>query len=251
MTSPQDQHLDAGAYVLGILEPSEHAAFETHLASCALCAAEVEELSGLEPLLAEFAEAVRPQPGSAPAIGRAAEPDPLPRPSPQLLEQLVGQVAQTRRTTRTRRLFLVAAAAALIIGGPLAGALAAGGGNGSVSAHSTSPAQDLMDHGEPHSATDPATGVRATVALETKKWGTHVALQLGNVTGPLACDLVAVSRTGERQTVTTWSVPAAGYGVPGSPDPLVTHGGAGIPRADLDHFEVRTLDGRQLVAIPV
>ncbi|GAA0673834.1 anti-sigma U factor RsuA [Kitasatospora atroaurantiaca] len=256
MTPPQDQHLDAGAYVLGLLEADERARFEDHLATCALCTAEVDELSGLEPLLAEFADATRPA-ATPPEVGRpqaATVPDPLPRPSEELLDRLVGQVTQARRASRTRRLFLVAAAAVLIVGGPLAGALAAGAGSdhgGTVTAHSTSPAQDLMDHGEPHTATDPATHVVATVALETKKWGTHVALRLGNVSGPLVCDLVAVSRTGERQTVTTWSVPPAGYGIPGSPDALVTHGGSALQRSDIDHFEVRTLDGRQLVAIPV
>jgi len=254
MTPPQDQHLDAGAYVLGLLDADERARFEDHLATCALCTAEVDELSGLEPLLAEFAEATRPAATPLQTLQADTAPDPLPRPSEELLNRLVDQVSQARRARRTRRFFLVAAAAVLIVGGPLAGALAAGAGSdhqGTVTAHSTSPAQDLMDHGEPHTATDPATHVVATVALETKKWGTHVALRLGNVSGPLVCDLVAVSRTGERQTVTTWSVPPVGYGVPGSPDALVTHGGSALQRSDIDHFEVRTLDGRQLVAIPV
>ncbi|MFI6375004.1 anti-sigma factor domain-containing protein [Streptomyces sp. NPDC050546] len=41
-----DPHLDVGAYVLHALPADEEAAFEEHLAGCAPCRAEVDELSG-------------------------------------------------------------------------------------------------------------------------------------------------------------------------------------------------------------
>ncbi|MGV9264233.1 anti-sigma factor family protein [Kitasatospora sp. NPDC003701] len=257
MTVPEETHLDVGAYVLGLLEPRERAEFEAHLEGCARCAEEAAELAGLEPLLADFAGATAPAgaPREAGGTGGADgthDPDPLPRPGPELLDRLVGQVTAARRTARTRRLFLVAAAVAVLIGGPLLGAAVSSGGGAAVADHHpSSPASWLMDTGEQHSATDARTGAVATVALEDKKWGTHVALRLGNVQGPLRCSLVAVTRSGAEQTVTGWAVPAPGYGVPGAADPLVTHGGVGYPATEIDHFEVRTDDGRELVAIPV
>lgn len=237
MTSPQEQHLDVGAYVLGLLEPEEMAEFAAHLAGCDRCTADAGELSGLEPLLAEYTDAVAP---STTAV-----------PSGELLERMVAEVAATRRSSRTRRLFLVAAAVAVLIAGPLLGASLAGDDDRRPTAHSTSPAQELMDHGDRHSATDRSTGAVATVALEDKKWGTHVALSLAGIKGPLTCSLIAVSHDGQRQTVTTWAVPDSGYGTSPQQAALITHGGVGFPATQIDHFEVRTTDGTQLVAIPV
>ncbi|KQV04434.1 MULTISPECIES: anti-sigma factor [unclassified Kitasatospora] len=247
MTSPQEQHLDVGAYVLGLLEPEEMAEFAVHLADCAQCTAEAAELSGLETLLSEYADAVRPVAGAAPGAAPGASP------GAELLERMVAEVTTVRRTSRTRRLFLVAAAVAVLIAGPLLGAtLGDSDGDGPAPvAHSTSPAQDLMDHGTLRTATDRTTGAVATVALEDKKWGTHVALRLGGVKGPLSCSLIAVARDGQRQTVTSWAVPETGYGTPGQQDALVTHGGVGFPATRIDHFEVRTTEGNELVAIPV
>jgi hypothetical protein len=72
------------------------------------------------------------------------------------------------------------------------------------------------------------------------------------VRGPLACRLVAVGRSGKEETVTTSSVPPSGYGVPGTASEdefLYTEGGAAMNRTDIDRFEVRTVDGKQLVEI--
>ncbi|MEV4612678.1 zf-HC2 domain-containing protein [Kitasatospora sp. NPDC049258] len=221
MTSYQDEHLDVGAYVLGVLDPADRLRFEAHLAGCPRCAGEVGELGGLEPLLAELAEA-----------GPVLE-----QPSDHLLGRLVDEVAAARRRSRTRRLVLVAAAAVLVVGGP-AVTLAA-------TAQDPKPAAVATQQ---FSATDPATGVSATVGVTGKKWGSQVSLALSNVAGPKQCDLIAVSRGGERQTVTSWSVPPAGYG---SDAALQTSGGAALQPSEIDHFEVRTLDGQQLlVSVP-
>ena len=50
--------------------------------------------------------------------------------------------------------------------------------------------------GQRHSATDPGTGVAGTVGLVSKAWGTQVTLDLSKVRGPVECELVAVSKTG-------------------------------------------------------
>ncbi|MFE5259203.1 anti-sigma factor [Streptomyces coelicoflavus] len=62
MSAGDDPHLDVGAYVLHALPPDEAAAFENHLATCAACRREVEELSGVAVRLGA-AEARTPPPG--------------------------------------------------------------------------------------------------------------------------------------------------------------------------------------------
>ncbi len=103
-------------------------------------------------------------------------------------------------------------------------------------------------------ATDAVTEVSAAVGMEKKGWGTHTVLELKNVKGPLKCSLIAVSKDGEEETVTSWAVPAWGYGIPDSThkaakNPLYVHGGAAMNRSEIDRFEVRTFDGQRLVEV--
>ncbi|MFJ8668992.1 anti-sigma factor family protein [Streptomyces sp. NPDC093600] len=283
MTSPHDA---AGAYVLGILDAADTAAFEAHLTRCDVCVAHVEEFAGLEPMLALLAEAPPAPPGTSAAGPHAVDPyaddafdafaprppappparDPrpplaaAPAPGPEVLDRLVDEVAARRARTRRRTRFLVAAAAVLIIGGPAVAVVATSGGEKDdravVDPHPTSPAEDAFFHHmeEKVQATDPTTKVSAVVGLERKGWGTHTVLELKNVKGPLKCRLVAVSTSGEEEVVTSWAVPKWGYGIPGAAtdaakNPLYVHGGAAMDRDDIDRFEVRTFDGARLVEV--
>ncbi|WP_018658395.1 zf-HC2 domain-containing protein [Actinomadura flavalba] len=51
--NPPVEHTDVAAYALGVLEPGDRAAFETHLASCARCR---DELAALAPAAARLRE---------------------------------------------------------------------------------------------------------------------------------------------------------------------------------------------------
>jgi len=84
-----------------------------------------------------------------------------------------------------------------------------------------------------------------------KAWGTQVTMDLSRVRGPLDCELVAVSASGEQRVVVGWLVPAAGYGVPGHQGHLIISGGTAIPRKDLSRLEVRVVRGKTLLTIPV
>ncbi|WP_459649650.1 zf-HC2 domain-containing protein [Kitasatospora sp. Ki12] len=224
-------HVDAGAYVLGLLEPAEHAAFEQHLAGCPWCAEQVAELGFVEPLLAEYAAAATTA-GLDPA-------GPAPRPDPRLLDRLVAEVGTRRRRGRVRRLAVALAATAAVVAGPAvtAAVLSADGPPAVVAV------------AEQFSATDPTTGAHATVGVDGTTWGSRISLQLGGVQGPLTCSLIAVPRSGAQQTVTTWSVPANGYG--DHEGVLRTTGGAALQPGDIDHFEVRVQDtGALLVTVP-
>lgn len=228
-------HVDAGAYVLGLLEPAERAAFEEHLAGCPQCAAQVAELGRVESVLAEYA-------ASAAALGLDPA-GPSPAPGPALLDRLVAEVSAGRRRSRARRLVLALAAAAMVAAGPAVTAAVVGGG--------ATPA--VVAVAQQFSATDPNTGARAAVAVDGTTWGSRVTLELKGVQGPLTCTLVAVSHAGERQTVTTWSVPAEGYGAPDGTDTHTLHtgGGTALQPGEIDHFEVRVQGtGTVLVSVP-
>ncbi|MEU3460921.1 zf-HC2 domain-containing protein [Streptomyces sp. NPDC006733] len=252
MTSPQGQHADIGAYALGLLGDADADRFEAHLAGCESCMAELDALVGIEPLLAQYA-AANPDPDALlSAQDRGA-------PGDALLGRLLDEVAGARARARRRRMVLVAAAAVLIVGGPFLAVQMASDDRGRTVAEeeyngNAEAAFRLIPAAAKVSGTDPATHVSATIGVEKKAWGSRVVLELGQVRGPLRCSLVAVGRNGERQTVSTWAVGPWGYGIPDSPHqsaraPLYLDGGAALQPAEIDHYEVRTLDGRPLVDV--
>jgi anti-sigma factor RsiW len=73
-------HVDVAGYVLGTLAPAEAAAFETHLATCDRCRAELAELDALPNLLAGAELAPPPQlrQRTLDAVRRAAGPSAAP-----------------------------------------------------------------------------------------------------------------------------------------------------------------------------
>ncbi|MFJ9536504.1 anti-sigma factor family protein [Streptomyces sp. NPDC101225] len=250
MGSPgPSEHETVGAYALGILDDAEATAFEAHLATCEWCAQQLDELAGMEPMLAALADL--PGTGS-PAIGESLSA----RPGPRLAEKLVDEVSERRARKRRKSFYLVAAAAALIIGGPLT-VMAASGGNDSGTQATPLAAGAKAAFGtisDKVTATDTSTKVKATVAMEKKDWGTWGVVELSNVKGPLKCSLIAVGKNGERETMSSWSVPKWGYGIPNAkaPEaklPLYAQGGAAFQPNEIDHFEVMTFDGKKLVQI--
>ncbi|MES9519819.1 anti-sigma factor family protein [Streptomyces capoamus] len=247
-SSVPSEHETVGAYALGILDDAEATAFEAHLAGCEWCAQQLDELAGMEPMLAALADL--PGSGSTPAIGESLSA----RPSPRLVEKLVDEVAEKRAQKRRRSFYMIAAAAALIIAGPLA-AVAAGGGSDTGQQVAATPAQaTFRTMADKKSATDPATKVSATVGMAPKEWGTQAVLELKNVKGPLKCSLVLVAKNGQRVTMSSWSVPNWGYGIPDAKteeakNPLYIGGAAAFQPNEIDHFEVVTFEGKKLVQV--
>ena len=159
--------------------------------------------------------------------------------------ELLSRRARQQRQRRRWQVALGAAAGIVLIGGGIGVGIAA------APQDSPPPAPPLALTGQLHSATDPGSGAAGTVGLVAKAWGTQVTLDLSKVPGPAECELVAVSRTGERRVVMGWLVTAPGDGVPGHPAHLVIRGGTSIPRNDLSRVDVDVVNGRTLVSIPV
>ncbi|SEP35232.1 anti-sigma factor family protein [Amycolatopsis saalfeldensis] len=265
-------HTDIAAYVLGVLGEAESARFEEHLMGCPDCQLDLVELYRLPDVL-DLVKKNWPDPPAPVPGGRA------PAPGPRVLR---GLMAEAKRKYR-RRVALLAAAAALVVAGPVVTlavrpADAAGPSVGiaaptsvaapPVSPHAVSPttaasppAESLSAASVPGAAPSspgggPSSGrtgggfvVTARVTVAPREWGSSVDLELGGITGPADCELLAIASDGAIRTVAGWSVPAKGYGVPGSPAPLRVSGTTYLADKDISRFEVRSADGVLLAAI--
>lgn len=222
-----DEHIDVGAYALGLLQEADAAAFEAHLAGCSSCSAELAGFAPMKTLLT--------------GLGPVEAPE-------DAAEQGVTDLLTRRAAASRRRLRWTAAIAAAACVAAIGGGLAAGIALTSSQGQATVSSPVLT--GQLHSATDPRTGVAGTVGLVAKAWGTYVTLDLADVHGPLDCELIAVAKTGDRRVVAGWTVGVPGDGVPGHPAHLVVAGSTAIPQAKLARFDVIVVNGPTLVSIP-
>lgn len=248
--SGDNVHETVGAYALGLLDDTEATQFEAHLAGCEWCGQQLDELAGMEPMLAALADL--PSAQGTPAIGESLSV----KPSTQLSDKLVGTVVEHRAKRSRRNWFGLAAGIALIIGGPTAVyATTSGGDSGGTTQPQASAAQQAFaDISDKVKGTDTATKVTASVGTETKGWGTLAVLELSNVKGPEKCALIAVSKDGVRETAVNWKVPEWGYGIKNATNekartPLYVHGGVAMEPNEIDHWEVVTFDGKKLVEV--
>ena len=216
------EHTDVGAYALGLLEATDRQAFEEHLAGCPACAAELEELSGMKGLLTD--------------IGPVGEP--AGEPTEAEVTDLVRRRARSQRH-HVRRQSVLAAAAAVVL-------LAAGVGVGLATAPQPQAptAQPLVSLAVHQSAkavgANTRTGVSGVAGLVKKPFGTQVTLNL-RMKGPLECQVVAVSKTGERTVIATWFVPPVDFGGTLHPAPLHIQGWTTIKTGDLARIDVDRL----------
>jgi len=221
------EHTDVAAYGLGLLEGRERGAFAAHLENCARCGRELAQLTGMRDLLAQ----VEP-----------ADLDDVDDEQPVRFEAW-------RRRRPVDRIAVAVGAAALLLTGLFVGTAVSGSGDGTAGDHVHGPAAQLLMYGERFAAADPATGVTGLVGIEPRGFGTHVALELRGVRGPLHCSLTVVSRSGVRETAATWGVPVPGYGVPEAPNPLLIHGATSIAPDDIARFEITTAE-QTLLGVP-
>ena len=217
-------HTDVGAYALGLLEAADRQAFEEHLAGCPACAAELAELSGMKGLLT----------GIGPVDAPAGEP------TQAEVTDLVRRRAESQRR-RVRWQSVLAAAAAVVL-------LAVGVGVGLATAPgspapTTQPLVTLtVQQSATAAGTNPQTGVSGAAGLVSKPFGTQVTVNL-KMKGPLECQLVAVSKTGERTVIATWFVPPVDFGSAQHPAPLHIQGWTTIKTGDLARIDVDRLTG--------
>lgn len=204
-----------GALVLGALDPAERDAVEAHVRGCPACSAVLAELA--------------PLPGLLHRVDLGARDVVAP---PELLDRALavvrgsGASASLAARRRRRRMALAALATAAAVVAVLSFVLV-----------QSRPASVVV------TATSASTHVSARVVVTPTSAGTELALTLDGVTAGQHCQLVAVSRSGQREVAATW---VADY--EGQAD--VT-GTTSVTRADLARLEVTTTDGTTLVGVDV
>ncbi|MGW4297268.1 anti-sigma factor family protein [Micromonospora chersina] len=242
-------HMDVAAYALGVLDPQDAERFEEHLATCWACAAELETMVPVVGLLSGID-------GEAMAALEQTHTDPA------LLDRTLMAVRRDRKRTRMRQ--ILAAAAAVVVFGGLSGAGIAGvfgGDDGkripqaepTLTAPITAPPSPgptasgpgiggNEQEGDQHDATDPGTGVKTTMWLASKEYGTQIDLQLTRLPGPRTCRLVVVRKNATSEVVSTWSVPGGGYGTNTNQLPLELSASTSAPLKDIEKIQVQSVD---------
>jgi hypothetical protein len=217
------EHTDVAAYSLGVLDQKDREDFEVHLADCEECLAELAEFSAMADLLT----------GIGPVRVDDEEPD-----ETAVVDFVIRRAAAQRRQSRRRAWFAAAASIVLLSGGVAAGLRLA-------------PHEPYMS-GDQFSRTNPTSGLSATVGLVPKAWGTQVTLELSKLKTkiPLKCQLIAVSKTGQRRVMVGWLVPPPGDGVSGNP-PLLLLGGTWIAMSDLSAIQIKVVPNLTLLTIPI
>jgi hypothetical protein len=245
-----------GGYVLGTLSPAEMEQAQAHLAECAECRAEHDQLAGLPALLATVT-AAEAAGQAVPAAGedlvdrlvaRAAEstqgsspagPTVPAVPQAGVLERLLQQAAARRR--RTWRLQLAGAAASLTfiaaaVGGTWLAAV------GSVGSQATRPGPTAPTAWRTFSGSDPATGVTASVKVSPSAWGSVLQVSAKGAPAGITCRLQAVGPGGARADGATWR---AGEYPPGTTIP----GAVAMSPGVIEHFEIVAGNGQKLVTM--
>ncbi|MBE1578483.1 anti-sigma factor family protein [Amycolatopsis roodepoortensis] len=241
-------HTDIAAYVLGVLGEEDHARFEAHLLECPECQVELVEMYHLPDIL-DMVKKSWPDP-------------PVKGPGPRVLRMLLADAAKAGRRRKVVRLATAAAVLVLVVGGPLAvlsltdrepvvTQAAPTVVTSVVSPPSSSRERETGPDGgaAPFGWSEAGNAVAAEVTVQDKEWGSAVELELRGLVGPMTCQLFAYSHGGEAYVVNNWSVPAKGYGVPGSPAPLVITGSTALRKADIERFEVHKRDGTVLAIV--
>ncbi|WP_446219239.1 anti-sigma factor family protein [Micromonospora sp. IBHARD004] len=243
-------HMDVAAYALGVLDQQDAERFEEHLATCWACAAELETMVPVVGMLAGI-------------DGETMTALEQTRTDPALLDRTLVAVRQHRRRTRFRQ--LLATAAAVVVFGGLSGVGIAGfAGSGdddripqaepTLTTPVTGPPSpeptnsgdgfggpDPVD-GEQHDATDPGTGVKTTMFLNSKEYGTQVFVRLARLPGPRTCRLVIIRKNATSEVVSTWSVPGGGYGTNTNQVPLELTASTSAVRDDIAKIQVQSID---------
>jgi Putative zinc-finger len=220
-----DTRTALGAYVLGALDLDEHQAMRDHLAHCAQCREEYDQLAGIPSLLAmvtpEQAEQLA-DPSEAQLFGV--------RPSETGLHRLLGRVREERtRTVRRGRLLLGAAAAAVVFA--IGGGVWAGGqlfpseSEGLNGGTPTGPT--LAWEGE-----NRAADVQVSAEVTPYGWGTRITMVMNGIEPGEICDFRVYDRSGREWGAGSWEV------TEGHTEDVDWFGDVGVPLEQITRVEL-------------
>ena len=217
-----------GAYLLGALAPDEARELEIHVHGCASCHAELLDLGGV---VADLAVA-------GPETARWPRGD-------------------DRAPAGSRRQLVAAAAVAAAVATATAAGLgfSAGSSSGGTptalgTATATATATAVVPGTREIEGSSPVPAVAGRAVLVPASWGTSIELTLSGtqqgVGVGVECLLVVVSRSGERGTVGSWTVPEHSPTPAGERFKVPTS----VPLGELAEVLVTTDDGTEVLVVP-
>jgi anti-sigma-K factor RskA len=234
MSAVEHDHARLGAYVLGGLDAAEARGFEAHLASCAECRHEVEDLSPVRDALEEI-------PPEAFLEGRPEGRD-------LVLRRALRRVRDEAASRRSRLPAMTGVAALIVV------ALGAGVLVGRRTAPDTTaqPAPPTASSPVAPSgvrrieATDASTGVHLDMSITPAVGWVRLHVVLQGLQEGEKCKLLVIPKQGQPVEAGSWVVPGNGERPGAGLD-----GSALVPLDDVVSVEVVTLDGRKLVSASV
>jgi hypothetical protein len=235
--NPTDHvHEQLGGYLLGVLDRHERRGVEEHLTWCAACRAEATDLNVVATSLAE----VPPE----------AFLDGPPQGGDLMLQRTLRAVRGERVVRDHRRLLLAAASVVAVIAAALGGGVLIGRNvtDGTVvrAAPSTPPSSSAPVPGShTFTGTNPDTGARMSAAVIPAAGWVRIRAHVDGVAAGRRCQLMVVSRQGERVLAGSWVVSAAGERAG-----TALEGSALVAPDDVAALEVVTVEGDNLITVP-
>jgi len=224
----RELRLSLGAYLLGALDAEEAKAVEAHVATCADCRAEIEQLELLPALLDAIPPARAEVLSKEPAVPQEEQAPPA----------LLARVRARRRSLRLRW--------AGVVTGAAAASLAAGLALGPVV--TTAPGAEPT----PTATSTPAAsyklaspdGAQVDLALVRKGWGTELDLSCHGMPSSGVFSVWVVTADGAQERAASWS--STGYS-----GKAVLTGATSYQLASIRSIEIRDGTDRTLASVAV
>jgi hypothetical protein len=233
----EHDHSQLGAYALGALDPDEVRQVDEHLAGCAECRLELDELEEMKSFLGEVPpEAFLDGP---PADGDLLLQRTLREVRVTAVQPLVAPAA-TARATRRSRWWLVAAAV-LVVAGAVGGGVVIGRQTVDQQAADTTPAGSKQV-----TATDASTGATMATTVEPRTGWSWVIVSVSGLKAGDECEMLVTDKSGKTYVAGSWwvSEKAARDGS--------RFGGGVLATVDqVRSVEIRTVQGKHVVTTPV
>lgn len=225
MNSVEHDGPELVAYALGALDPAEQSAVHAHVAGCAECQREVQEIANLRVSLDQV-------PPEAFLDGPPADD--------VLLQKTLRRARGDAPAEIRRRSPLILVAAAVAV------AIALGGGV--LIGRQTAPDQvaAVPPNAVTERVTDPDTGATMAVTMVPKAGWVMVHADVSGIRAGLDCELYVVPRVGDPVLAGSWKVSATGA-QEGTP----LNGTALVDPAEVESVQVITTDGDTMVTVPL
>ena len=229
---------DLGAYVLGALDQDEARELAAHLADCAECQAQLDDLTAMKDSLGEL-------PPEAFLEGP-------PEDGELLLHRTLRRVRQEKNTTLLTRRVVTTAAAVVAVAIALGGGVLLGknGGSGQTGQAVSTPATIAPTTTTPIAGTHVVSavqdGVRINAVITPAAGWIKVNASVTGIPAGQKCKIIVVSKSGDQEVAGSWLVSQAG-----AVNGTNLDGAALIDPSQVAAIQVQNFDGHTFVSANV